>query len=98
MGGSPQNCLSTSYLIDIPGATMNFRIDASALFSIVLGVLGLIIQLPVIPVIGAAFGINAIFTERSLDRRRPVQFGMGIVGCVCCAIGIAHNLIQMLTG
>jgi hypothetical protein len=76
---------------------MNFPIDASALFSIVLGILGLRIALPVIPVLGLALGINAIFKERSMTNRRPVQFVMGIIGCACCAIGIAINLIQMLT-
>jgi hypothetical protein len=85
-----------SFLIDIPGAVMNFPIDASALFSIVLGVLGLRIGLPVIPVLGLALGINAIFKERSMTNRRPVQFVMGSIGCVCCLIGIAINLIQML--
>jgi hypothetical protein len=77
---------------------MNFPIDVSALFSIVCGLLGLRIGLPVIPVIGLALGINAIFKERSMTHRRPVQFVMGIVGCIVCAIGISYNLIQTLTG
>jgi Sec-independent protein secretion pathway component TatC len=87
-----------SYLIDISGAAMNFPIDASALFSIVLGVIGLMIQLPVVSVLGAALGINAVFKERSMTHRRPVQFVMGLIGCVICAVGIANNLIQKLTG
>lgn len=77
---------------------MNFPIDFSAFLSIVLGVLGLKITLPLLPVLGLALGINAIFKERSLPNRRPVQFVMGIIGCACCAIGISINLIQMLTG
>jgi hypothetical protein len=77
---------------------MNFPIDASALFSIVLGLVGLRIGLPVIPVIGLALGINAVFTERSMTNRRPIQFVMGIMGCAVCAVGISYNLIQKLTG
>jgi hypothetical protein len=77
---------------------MNFPIDFSAFLSIVLGVIGLRIALPVLPVLGLALGINAIFKERSMTNRRPTQFVMGIIGCLCCLVGISINLIQMLTG
>jgi hypothetical protein len=33
-----------------------------------------------------------------MTHRRPVQFVMGLIGCVICAVGIANNLIQKLTG
>jgi hypothetical protein len=45
-----------------------------------------------------ALGINAVFTERSMTNRRPIQFVMGIMGCAVCAVGISYNLIQKLTG
>jgi hypothetical protein len=53
-------------------------------------------KLPVLPVIGVALGMNAILKERSLANRRPVQFVMGIIGCLVCTMGIALNLFHRL--
>ena len=50
---------------------MTSYIESSGIFSLILGVLAWFTSVPVIvPVIGLALGINAIFKERKLSKRR----------------------------
>ena len=62
---------------------MTSYIESSGIFSLILDVLAWFTSVPVIaPVIGLALGINAIFKERKLSKRRPIQLYLGIAGCV----------------
>jgi hypothetical protein len=62
---------------------MTSYIESSGILSLILGVLAWLTSVPVVlPVIGLALGINAIFKERKLSKRRPIQLYLGIAGCV----------------
>ena len=64
--------------------------NGSALISVLLGLLGLILPMPIVFVVfGLAFSPNAIVKERKLKPPRPSQIYLAIAGCSLCGLSIA---------
>jgi len=67
----------------------------SAAFSVLLGALPFMMPVPLAsPVIGLAFGANAVLKESRMKRRRLIQRDIGLLGFAIS--GVATVLISMV--